>query len=347
MKRYGNLYQKMLTMENLRLAYKKSRKGKTWQVVVKEFDKDIDGNLKAIQDLLINKTFRTAEYRTRMIFEPKKREIFCLPLSPDRIVHHAIMNVLEPIWGGFFIHDSYACIAGRGIHRGSTKTMELVRTNKYCLKCDIAKFFPSIDHDILFDIIKRKIKCKDTLELLKGIIYSVPNGKNTPIGNYTSQWFGNLYMNELDQYVKHELKINNYIRYCDDFLLFSDDKKELNEASAKIKEFITNRLKLRLSKCSLFPVSHGVDFLGYRHFRKYILLRKSTTKRVKGRMKILPILLKKGKISVEHFRSSVASTMGWFKWANSHNLSLKLQLDELVNLCHTNDSTSSQKSLSL
>lgn len=345
MKRTGNLYKKIIALENLELAYKKARSGKAYQRVVKEFDKDVTNNLKAIQSMLINKTFHTASYKTKMIYEPKKRQIFILPLSPDRIVHHAIMNVIEPIWEKMLIHDTYACIKNRGIHRGSTKTMEFIRKNKYCLKCDISKFFPSIDHDIMYAMIKRKIKCPETLSLLKDIVYSCPGGKNAPIGNHTSQWFGNLYMNELDQYVKHVLKFKHYIRYCDDFILFSDDKKRLGLAAAKIKSFLEINLKLRMSKCDLFPVSRGVDFLGYRHFRGYILLRKSTAKRVRKRLKLLPILLEKGRINFEYFRSSVASTIGWLKWANSHNLTLKLNLNRLVSLCRTNGLMSSQKSL--
>ena len=122
------------------------------------------------------------------------------------------MNVLEPIWDNLFIHNSYACRKGKGQHRGSTKCAEYVRKNKYCLKCDIKKFYPSINHDILFNIIKKKIKCKKTLNLLHDIIYSIEGETNTPIGNYTSQWFGNLYLNELDMYVKHVLKILTRLR---------------------------------------------------------------------------------------------------------------------------------------
>ena len=347
MKRYGNLWQKIISMDNLKLAYKKARKGKTWQKSIKVFDKDIEGNLLKIQASLINKTFRTSAYNTKTIYEPKKRKIYILPFAPDRIVQHALMNALEPIWTSFFIFDSYACLLNKGIHRGSLRTMEFIRKNKYCLKCDIAKFYPSIDHDVLFAMIKRKIKCKDTLQLIQEIIYSSPGGKNAPIGNYTSQWFGNLYMNELDQFAKHVLKVKCYIRYCDDFLFFGNDKKELHRIALAVEDFLANTLKLTMSKCNLFPVKQGVDFLGYRHFRGYILLRKSTAKRVKRRLKVLPLLFKKGRISLEHLRASLASTLGWLMWANTYNLALKLQIDNLTQLCQTNDLVNSQKSPSL
>jgi hypothetical protein len=228
-----------------------------------------------------------------------------------------------------FIHDSYACIEGKGLHVGSQRTMEFVRANKYCLKCDISKFYPSIKHDILFNILKRKIKCKDTLNLIKAIIYGIGGGQNVPIGNYTSQWFGNIYLNELDQHVKHVYKVKNYVRYCDDFLFFHNDKAELRRIAKDLKGYLDKTLGLKMSKCELFPVSQGVDFLGYRHFPKYVLLRKSTAIRVKRRLKILPKLLAAGRITLEYFRSCIASYGGWMRWANCHNLSLKLQLDKL------------------
>jgi hypothetical protein len=188
---------------------------------VQAFEKNLDDNIKSISKSLIDRTFQTSEYRTKIIHEPKERTIFILPFAPDRIVQHSLMNILEPIWDKMMIHNNFACRVGKGIHAGSRKTMEYVRKNSYCLKCDISKFYPSVNHDILYDILQRKIKCIDTLWLIKDIIYSYTgNGNNIPIGNYTSQWFGNMYLNELDTYVKHELRCKDYLRYCDDFCLF-------------------------------------------------------------------------------------------------------------------------------
>ena len=212
--------------------------------------------------------------------------------------------------------------------------MEYVRKNDYCLKCDISKFYPSVDHDILYRIIQKKIKGIDTQWLIKAIIYSYPGGKNIPIGNYTSQWFGNMYLNELDTYIKHELKCKDYLRYCDDFCLFHNDKKVLNAIAKRIELFLFSHLKLKFSKCQLFPVSHGVDFLGYRHFRKYILLRKSTAKRVKKRLARLPRMLKENKINNEQFRSSIASTHGWLKWANTYNFQMAISIDKLQEMAN-------------
>lgn len=225
MRRHGNLYTRIVDKDNVFAAYELARKGKSSYANVKRFDKNRDDNLENIRLSLVNKTFHTSTYQEKTVFEPKERTIYVLPFAPDRIVQHALMRVIIPIWQPLMIEDSYACIEQRGQHKGSARTMEYVKRNAYCLKCDISKFYPSIVHDTLFEIVQRKIKCKDTLWLFSDIIYSFPNGKNTPIGNFTSQWFGNLYLNELDTFVKHTLKIRDYLRYCDDFLLFHPDKK--------------------------------------------------------------------------------------------------------------------------
>jgi len=221
MKRHGKLFEQITDIETIRQAFADAKRGKMNQASVRRLAENSEAICASIREMLVNKTFTTSPYRTMWITEPKKREIFCLPFYPDRIVHHALMHVLEPIWSGLFIADSYACLPGKGIHAASRRTMEFVRKYKYCLKMDISKFYPSVDHDIMYAIIQRKIKCLDALWLLKNIIYSVPNGKNVPIGNYTSQWMGNLYLNELDHFIKHDHHVKAYIRYCDDFLIFT------------------------------------------------------------------------------------------------------------------------------
>ncbi len=333
MKRYGNLYEKIISIDNLYLAYNKARSGKNWQKAIKQFGENVDANLSDIRDSLSQKTFTTSPYKIKLIYEPKEREIFILPFAPDRIVQHAIMNIIEPIWESLFIHDSYACRKGKGIHAGSRRAMEFIRKNSYCMQCDISKFYPSINHDVLFEIIQHKIKCKDTLLLLQNIINSIDGYTNVPIGNYTSQWFGNLYMNELDQYLKQEHKTEYYIRYCDDFVVFSNSKSFLKDLSFSIVQYLESKLRLRLKKCSVFPVSQGLDFLGYRHFKDYILLRKSTTKRVIKRLRKLPHDLYNGIITKEQYLSSIASTDGWLRWANTHNLQISLEIGKLKGLC--------------
>jgi retron-type reverse transcriptase len=330
MRRHGNLWPEIISKDNLKIAHHKAILGKKTMPNVIKFNSDVGGNLQNIQELLITKRFQTSSYYEKVIYEPKKRTIYVLPFNPDRIVQHALMNVIVPVWEGLFIEDSYACRAGKGIHLGSRRTMEFVRRNKYVLKCDISKFYPSIDQEILMAIIERKIKCRDTLWLIDEIVHSFPGGKNVPIGNYTSQWFGNLYLNELDRFVKSDLHIKDYIRYCDDFCLFHNDKAVLKEAAERIKKFISEKLLLKFSKCDLFPVAQGVDFLGYRHFNNYILLRKSTAKRVKKRLERLPKLYAKNEITAEQYRSSVGSTWGWLKHANTHNLTVSMKFEEMM-----------------
>jgi hypothetical protein len=333
MRRHGNLWKEIISSENIQIAYKKSILGKSKMRNVRRFSKNAEIRLEKIQISLIEKTFTTSKYTEKIVYEPKKRIIYVLPFAPDRIVQHALMNVVEPIWEKLFINDSYACIIGKGIHKGSNRTMEYVRRNKYCLKCDVSKFYPSVDQEILFRIIKQKIKCPDTLWLIGDIIHSFPGGKNVPIGNYTSQWFGNLYLNELDTFVKVNLQARyghiDYIRYCDDFCLYHDDKKILHDCAKRIQEFLSEKLLLKLSKCDVFPVTRGVDFLGYRHFDNYILLRKSTAKRVRRRMLRLPLQYAQGRITAEQFRSSVGSTWGWLKHANTRNLMVKMDFEKL------------------
>lgn len=334
MKRHGNLYKKLTAAGNIHLAWQEARRGKSAKPSVRRFEEDTETNLARIRESLVSKTFQPSPYKTKMIYEPKKRMIYILPFDPDRIVHHALMQVVEPIWTGLFISDSYACIRGRGLHAGSRRTMEFVRRNKYCLKMDISKFYPSVDHAILEDIVRRKIKCPDTLELFHKIIYSAPDGKNVPIGNYTSQWMGNLYLNELDMFVKHHCRIHDYLRYCDDFCLFHDDKALLGRLAREIEAFLADRLALTLSKCDLFPVSRGVDFLGYRHFPGYVLLRKSTSIRIRRRLSALPGLLATGRITLDRFRGAVASISGWLKWANAHNFRLAVEFKRMEDLAH-------------
>ena len=329
MKRHGKLFSQITDLENIRQAFLDAKRGKKKKNAIRRCEDNLDLVCKQIQEMLITKAFRTSAYRTMFIYVPKKRQIFDLPFYPDRIIHHALMRVIEPIWQGLFISNSFACISGRGIHSGSRKTMEYTRSYKYCLKMDIRKFYPSVDHDVLFSIVQKKIKCPDTLWLLKDIIYSVPDGKNVPIGNYTSQWLGNLYLNELDQFLKHEHHVQAYLRYCDDFCIFHDDKKYLGRMAKIIEEFLASNLKLTLSKCDLFPVSRGVDFLGYRHFPDHVLLRKSTATRMKRRLNKLPELLARLIISPEQYRSTLASITGWMKWANSRNLQLHLKMESL------------------
>ena len=335
MKTYNNIFSRIFDYNNLYSAFIAARRNKRYRSDILKFSYKLEENLKNIQYDLIYKTYQPGAYRTFYVYDPKTRLIMAAPLK-DRIIHHALCNVIEPIFDKTFIDTSYACRLGRGVDAGVEKAALYIKIiqrkyhgKAYCLKCDISKFYPSVNHEIMYSILQRKIKCRYTLELLKEIIESVPGECNVPIGNYLSQWLGNMYLNELDDYIKHNLHVKHYIRYCDDFVLFGK-KQELVKVIPLIKDFVGGCLKMRMSKCDLFPVSRGIDFLGYRHFpNNYVLLRKTTAKRVKKRIKGLIWQVKHGKITKESAIGSIESTKGWIKWANTHNLTMALELKEV------------------
>lgn len=329
MKRYGDFFTKIVDMENLQEAYCKASKGKHWQRNVRTYDADPIPWLMKLKESLEQGTFHTASYTTKQIYEPKERTIYILPFYPDRIVHHAIMNVLEPVFDKLMIYDSYSCRKGKGQHAGSRRCMEMVRHNHYCLKCDISKFYPSVNHEVLKKILRHKLKDKRLLALLDDVIDSTHTDTNVPIGNYLSQWFGNLYMNELDTYTKQHWHIRDYIRYCDDFCFFSNDKDELRKIRAELPGYLADTLKLKLSKCQLFPTAQGVDFLGYRHFPRYILVRKKTAARIRRHLREVMHLLKQGRISPETAKAKVASARGWVQHANAHHYAVANHIDAL------------------
>ena len=275
MKTYKNLWEQFISPENLELAVKKAVKSKKNKPQTKLFLQNKDALMKKLRDDLIHNRFRVSRYRTYFVFEPKKREIYELPLYPDHIVHHALINVLAPLWQTRFIRDSYACIPGRGIHSAVQRAMLFVKKNKYVLQCDVRKFYPSIDHNIMMNVISKKIHDRKILGLLRRIIFSIDGGKNLPIGNLTSQWMGNLYLTELDLFVKHVLGAKNYLRYSDDFCVFHDDKRFLTMAKVQIAEFLDAKLNLRLSRANV-RLANGMAFVGFRLFRDFIVLRRKT-----------------------------------------------------------------------
>jgi len=331
MKRHGGLFEQIVTPENIEQAFNKAKKGKTWQESVQRVEKDKERKLAALRQSFLDRTFTTSKYNVKIIFEPKKREIFILPFYPDRIAQHAIMNIVAPIWDSMFIPDSFACRKTKGQHAGSRRCMQFTRRNAWVCQFDISKFYPSIPHGKLLDVIQRKIKDGRVLALLRDIIESIGEERNVPIGNFTSQWFGNLYLNELDQYVKHRLHVRDYLRYCDDFLIFGNDKEEMKRLADKVEAFVSIILGMKLSKKSLYPTAHGIDFLGYRHFPDgKILVRKATAKRIRKRLKVIPWALKHGRITKEQAVGKLASANGWLKHANAHHLRMAIRLDELT-----------------
>lgn len=209
MKTYKNLWETFISKENFDLAYRNSIKNKAKQKQVRKFKEDAENNLEAVRQLVISGGFHTSEYQKKKIYEPKERIIYKLPYAPDRIVQHAVINILKPILLNKFIENSYACIEGRGQLKASQKCAEYVRRNKYCLKCDIHHFYPSINQKILSDMLHRFIKDERFMAVVDDIIFSFEGGYNCPIGNFCSQWFGNFYMTVVDNFILHELKCHD------------------------------------------------------------------------------------------------------------------------------------------
>lgn len=334
MKRMGNLYGRIISLENLRLADEKARRGKLRSYGVRRHDQRRDENIYQLHETLKNKAFETSRYDIfRMITDNgKEREIYRLPYFPDRIVHHAIMNIMEPIWMSTFTADTYSCIKGRGIHGAAKKLKREIKNSdqtKYCLKIDIRKFYPSVDHAILKTILRRKIKDNDLLSLLDKIIDSAIS---LPIGNYLSQFFANLYLSKFDHWIKEEKKIKYYYRYADDMVFLHSDKGFLHGLLVEINHFMISELNLQLkSNYQVFPTNvRGIDFLGYRFYHTYTLLRKSIKKRFCRKV----AKLNKSKIiSLKDYKQQVCSWTGWTKHCNAANLVqtiLKPQYNEAV-----------------
>jgi RNA-directed DNA polymerase len=329
-KTYKKLYSKICSFENIHDAYLKARRCKRYRNEVLMFSNNLEDNLINLRKELINKTYNTGTYKTFYVYEPKTRKIMALPFK-DRVVHHALCNIIEPIFDKTFLYDSYACRIGKGTHAGADRLTQYLRQTKkqysrvYCLKCDIENYFGSINHNILLNIIKRKIQCPDTIKLIANIINSVDGIRGIPIGNLTSQLFANIYLNELDYMIKHKMKIKRYLRYMDDFTILSSNKSYLWNTLEQIKVFLKNGLFLNLNKkTSIFPISQGIDFLGYRIWATHRLLRKSSRRRMEKKLKLYRILYKENKIHVEQIKSSIASWIGHTSHCNSYNLRKKV-----------------------
>lgn len=328
MKRKRDLYSKIIEINNLKLADEKASKGKGNSYGVRLHDVNRESNICKLHDILQEKKYNTSKYNVFKIYEPKEREIYQLPYYPDRIVHHAIMNILEPIWVETFTSDTFSCIKGRGIHGCSEKVKKALRdeeNTKYCLKIDIKKYYPSIDHDILKSIIKRKIKCNDTIELLNEIIDSA---EGVPIGNYLSQYFANLYLTRFDHWIKEELKIKYYFRYADDMVFLHKDKEYLHGLLVQVNNYLIDELNLQLkSNFQIFPVKdRGIDFVGYVFRHSHVLIRK----RIKKNFAKKVSRLSKLNISNKDFRKHIASWIGWCKYSNSINLLNKMNYEKSI-----------------
>lgn len=327
MKRYGNLWSTICSMENLKAAHKSARKGKTFYREVKMVDADPEKYLKEIQDSLLNKTFHTSEY---VVFErvegQKLRTIYKLPYYPDRIVQWAILRVIEPILIKNFTKDTYSAIPGRGTHLALTRLKQALKEDvqgtQYCLKLDMRKYYQSIPHDRLKSTYAKLFKDPNLLWIINELIDSTPGDVGVPIGNYISQYSGNLYLSPLDHWLKEEKGVKHYYRYMDDIVILHESKEYLHELYKEIEVFVNDRLNLTIKdNWQVFPTDvRGIDFLGYRVFRDFVLLRKSTAKNLKRKMRsISKKLAQSGRINYSEW-CSFNSYKGWLKYCDSYRL---------------------------
>lgn len=330
MKRIGNLYDKIISIDNLQLADERARKGKRNSYGVRLHDRKREENIYQLYELLKARSFTTSKYHVFKIKEPKEREIYRLPYYPDRIVHHAIMNILEPIWVSIFTADTYSCIKGRGINGAMQKVKNVIKEDpdntRYCLKIDVRKYYPSIDHEILQNIVARKIKCKDTLSIISSIIVSA---EGVPIGNYLSQYFANLYLAYLDHFVKEVLHIKYYFRYADDMIFFGATKEELHQVLATVRKYLADNLKLQIkSNYQIFPIcdhhraknGRGLDFVGFVFYRYETRIRKS----IKMNFARKAAKVNRKSMSTKDYTMHLAPWIGWAKYSNSKKLIYKI-----------------------
>lgn len=320
MKRLGNVWDDIISLDNIKLAHQKAKKGKAHYKEVQEFEQNSEHYCKLIQEMLINKTFTTSQYKIQEIFDGRKqRVVHKLPYFPDRVIHHALFNVIGDTLHNSLIRDTFQSIPNRGTSDAAKRVKHLIRTKqpKYYLKLDVKKYYPSVNVEFLKKKLRTKIKCKDTLWLLDNILDS---SEGLPIGNYSSQLLGNFYLSKLDWKIKQELKPIGYFRYCDDLVLFANTKSFLRYCNKVItKELI--KLDLQVKKCTqIQEVSkQPVDFVGFVFKPSKTRLRPSIKRRLVSSCRRMKSL------------NSLMSYKGWCKQCNAKQLWRK-HTTSLVNI---------------
>jgi RNA-directed DNA polymerase len=336
MKRHGNLWPQITDFENLLWAARKAQRGKRFRQNVLDFNYHREQKLLQLSRALKNQTYQPGKYQVFQVYSPKPRLISAAPY-PDRVVHHALCNVIQPIFERTFIFDSYANREGFGTHRALRRFTHFARTSRYILQCDVRKYFPSIDHALLKAIIRRKIKCPDTLWLIDTIIDGsnpqepvieyfpgdtlltpLERRRGLPIGNLTSQFFANIYLNGFDHFVKEHLKAAKYLRYVDDFALFADDAVYLAEARIALEHYLDAlRLKIHPIKSQLFETRQGASFVGFRILPDRIRVRNDNLRRARLRLKRLQKAYAYNRISVQRLTQSLQSWGAHLKHADT------------------------------
>ncbi|GHV79108.1 hypothetical protein AGMMS49944_08990 [Spirochaetia bacterium] len=322
-KSFNHLWEHVIDFENLYHAFREAQKGKRYRWESMKFKQRLEDNLIIMQNDLIWNTYVHGPYRQFYVTEPKKR-LISAPSFRDRVVHHALCQVIEPIFENRFVNETFACRTGRGTHAAVMQVAHCTRRarrewgNYFILKCDIHHFFPSVNHDVLKEIIRRQIRNKKVMDLCDLIIHSYESaeqdGIGIPIGALTSQLFANIYLTPMDQRIKNKHHVKYYARYMDDFLILSPDKNYLWDILGDLECFLHDELKLNLNpKTGIFPAKHGVDYCGYRIWPTHLKPRKTTVKRAKRRMKKLAMLYRDDPSILDHAKASLVSFMGYIK----------------------------------
>ncbi len=325
MKRLGHVFEEVCAFLSLEQAAHRAFRANRGNAEALRFMYDLEPELLALQRELEGGAYRPGPYHTFTIWEPKERQIAAAPFR-DRVVHHSVCAVLEPVFERRYVHDSYACRKDKGSHRAVTRAQRFARGFRYFLKCDVRKYFENIDHGVLKGILGRLFKDARFLELLELIVeHNAPHnapGKGVPIGNLTSQHFANLYLDQLDHFVKEELRVKRYVRYMDDFLCFADNKSELHGIHSEVRAFLRERLQLELkdNKCYVAPVTQGVPFLGMRVFPGTVRLSRPSLVRCRRKLKRREADYARGEVSEGKLVESAGSLIAHIAHANTRTL---------------------------
>ncbi|HNT77158.1 MAG TPA: reverse transcriptase/maturase family protein [Anaerolineae bacterium] len=342
MKTYKHLYPQICAFDNLYQAHRQARQGgKRKHPAVAEFEHNLGENLLALQEELLTQTYTPGPYHNFIVVERKERKISAAPYR-DRVVHHALMNVIGPIFEARFIYDTYANRVGKGTHAALDRAQAFARRYPYVLKCDVREFFPSVDHTLLRDLLAQPIACPRTRKLIDRILaggadiltdrytmqwflgddlLAVYRSRGLPIGNLTSQHWANLYLHPLDLFVKQTLHCHAYLRYSDDFLLFDADKATLHGWREDIIAFLkTWRMTIHEEKAQVFPVKNGVDFLGWRVFPYYRRLRRDNVRHAVKRLRRQQAAVARGELPIAALTDSVRAWLAHAAHGNTYRL---------------------------
>lgn len=330
MKIYKNLYPLIISAENLFAAWEVFKSDKRNKPDVAEFEQKVEQHIFQLRRDLRDKTYKHGPYYGFWVHDPKRRRIH-KAIVRDRILHHAIFRIINPVFEPTFIPTSFSCRVGKGTYKGIESVRDMLRAESrngaeecWVLKCDIRKFFDSVDHSVLLDILKRRVGDVDAFGLLTKIVesYSTTVDKGIPIGNLTSQMFANIYMGEFDHFIKHSLRVKKYARYTDDFVVVSSNKEYLEELLPPMQKFLREKLKLEMhpQKVTIRKYRQGADFLGYIVLPHNIAVRTRTKKRMFRKMAERAKSYQNGEISKASFEGAFHSYLGVLSHADAHEL---------------------------